>query len=75
MSKLEVGDRVYVLHSIQSPCAGSSGVVTAIDVKDRYGTYLVRLDNGLQFRYLRHELESVQSPTNLLARNDLHREL
>jgi hypothetical protein len=67
MSKLKVGDRVYVLQSIHSPCAGCFGVVTAIDVKDRYGTHLVRLDNGLQFRYSTRELESVQVPAKLLT--------
>jgi hypothetical protein len=74
MSKLKIGDHVYVIENTHSPCAGCSGVLTAIDVKDRYGTHLVRLDNGLQFRYSTRELESVQAPTNLLTQNDLHRE-
>jgi hypothetical protein len=61
MSKLKIGDRVHVLQSPHSPCAGCVGVVIAIDVKDRYGTHLVRLDNDLRFRYSPHELQSVQA--------------
>jgi hypothetical protein len=66
MSNLKIGDRVYVIQNTHSPCAGSFGVVTAIDLEDRYGTHLVCLDNGLQFRYSTNELEFVP-PTKLLT--------
>ena len=37
--------------------AGRSGVVSAIESNDRYGTYVVQFEDGLQFRYERQDLE------------------
>ena len=56
---LKIGDRVLVNRGFRSPCAGSFGTVIGINFKDRYGVYLVRFDNGLQFRYASNELHHV----------------
>jgi hypothetical protein len=39
--------------------SGRSGVVSAIEPNDHYGTYLIQFEDGLQFRYERQDLELV----------------
>ena len=39
--------------------AGRPGVVSAVEANDRYGTYLIQFEDGLQFRYERQDLELV----------------
>jgi hypothetical protein len=51
----EVGDRVRVCR-LFSPLAGKAGRVLEVDSNDNYGPYLVQFDEGLRFRYQRHEL-------------------
>jgi len=52
---LEVGESVRVRTRL-SPLAGQTGRVVDMIPGDVYGPYLVRFDNGLQFRYRRNEL-------------------
>jgi hypothetical protein len=56
---LRSGTHVHIRRSWRSPLAGRSGVVSAIEPNDPYGTYLVQFEDGLQFRYERQDLELV----------------
>src|SRR5262245_43798229 len=53
--QLEVGESVRV-RTWLSPLAGRTGRVVDWTPGDLYGPYLVRFDNGFQFRYRRNEL-------------------
>lgn len=57
---LEIGDPVLV-RGRHSPLARQSGRVVEIAQSDLYGAYLVIFDNGLRFRYRRHELLALTS--------------
>ena len=57
---LEVGKSVKVRTKL-SPLAGQDGTIVDMAPEDLYGPYLVKFDNGLQFRYRRNEL----APTNI----------
>jgi hypothetical protein len=59
---LRSGNHVRIRRSLRSPLAGRAGVVSAIDPKDPYGTYLVQFEDGLQFRYERQDLELIVAP-------------
>jgi len=54
---LRCGNHVRIRRSWRTPMAGRSGVVSAIESNDRYGTYVVQFEDGLQFRYERQDLE------------------
>ena len=56
---LRTGNRVRIRRSWRAPLAGRSGVVSAIEPNDPYGTYLIQFEDGLQFRYERQDLESM----------------
>ena len=55
VTALETGDRVRVCKFL-SPLAGRAGRILEVASDDVYGPYLVQFDNGLRFRYQRHEL-------------------
>ena len=55
--ELRTGNHVRIRRSWGTPLAGRSGVVLAIEPDDPYGTYLIRFEDGLQFRYERPDLE------------------
>jgi hypothetical protein len=59
----EVGDRVRV-RRLLSPLAGRAGRVLEVDSDDIYGPYLVQFDDGLRFRYQRHELIVLTNPSD-----------
>src|SRR5215468_3408408 len=59
---LSIGNDVGIRRSWRSPLGGRSGVVSAIDPNDRYGTYLIQFEDGLQFRYERQDLELMVGP-------------
>ena len=59
---LEIGDPVLVSRK-RSPLARQSGKIADVDPDDTYGPYLVLFDNGLRFRYQRHELRALTAPT------------
>jgi hypothetical protein len=65
---LRIGNDVRVRRSWCSLLGGRSGVVSAIDPNDRYGTYLVQFEDGLQFRYERQDLELRIGPCNFPER-------
>jgi hypothetical protein len=52
---LAVGEFVRV-RTWFSPLSGQTGRIVDLTPGDVYGSYLVRFDNGLQFRYQRNEL-------------------
>lgn len=54
---LRSGNHVRIRRSWRTPMTGRSGVVSAIEPNDPYGTYLVQFEDGLQFRYERGDLE------------------
>jgi len=60
---LRNGNTVRVRRSRNSPYAGRSGVVSAIEPDDSYGAYLVQFEDGLMFRYDGHELELAGVPS------------
>src|SRR5215471_17524395 len=59
---------VRIRRSWRTPLAGRSGVVLAIEPDDPYGTYLIRFEDGLQFRYERRDLEVMVAPCTLPER-------
>ena len=58
---ITVGNAVRIRRAWQSPYAGRLGVVSAIEPNDHYGMYLIEFEDGLEFRYKRHELEPTQA--------------
>ena len=54
---LRSGNHVRIRRSWCTPLGGRSGVVSTIEQNDPYGTYLIQFEDGLQFRYERHDLE------------------
>jgi hypothetical protein len=58
---IRVGSAVRIRRIWRSPYAGRFGVVSSIEPKDRYGIYMIEFEDGLQFRYKRHELEPVKA--------------
>jgi hypothetical protein len=65
---LRSGTQVRIRRSWRMPMAGRTGVVSAIEPNDRYGTYLIEFEDGLQFRYDRQDLEPVVGPCTFLER-------
>src|SRR5262249_16135259 len=56
---VRVGSTARIRQSWRSPYAGRLGVVSAIEPNDVYGAYVIEFEDGLHFRYHRHELEPV----------------
>jgi hypothetical protein len=54
-----IGNRVRIRESRRSPYPGQCGVVSSIDPKDGLAPYLVRFEDGMQFRYKAEEFESM----------------
>jgi hypothetical protein len=69
---LRSGNHVRIRRSWHTPLAGRSGVVSAIDPNDPYGTFLIQFEDGLQFRYQRQDLKLMADPCSrvLLVRID-----
>src|SRR5215813_10861397 len=65
---LRSGSHVRIRRSWRTPLAGHSGVISAIDPNDRYGTYLIQFEDGLQFRYERQDLELIVASCTFLER-------
>jgi hypothetical protein len=56
---IRTGNVVRIRRTWRSPYTGRLGVVSAIEPNDAYGAYLIEFEDGLLFRYHRHELEPV----------------
>ena len=65
---LRSGTQVRIRRSWRMPMAGRPGVVSAIGPNDRYGTYLIQFEDGLQFRYERQDLEVMVGPCSFPER-------
>jgi hypothetical protein len=59
---LLAGSNVRIRQSHRTPYSGREGIIESIDETDSKGAYLVRFEDGTQFRYNAHEIESAQSP-------------
>src|SRR5262245_32000183 len=57
---LATGNRVHIRPSHRAPYSGGYGIITSVDDLDSKGPYLVRFDDGTQFRYRAHEIEVAQ---------------
>jgi hypothetical protein len=57
----EMGYRISRAHSKsrRMPLAGKIGKIVSVDPADPYGAYLVRFENGLQFRYQEDEFTAL----------------
>jgi len=62
LSSFFTGVRVRICQSVRAPHAGCDGIITSVDEDDTRGPYLVRFEDGTQFRYRPHEIESVLAP-------------
>src|SRR5262245_23317178 len=62
LSSFFTGVRVRICQSIRAPHSGCDGIITSVDEDDTKGPYLVRFEDGTQFRYRAHEIESVLAP-------------
>jgi len=60
---LRTGSHVRIGHSHRSPYAGRYGVISSVDAGDNKGPYLVRFEDGTQFRYRAEEIESAHTRT------------
>src|SRR5262245_51962861 len=58
---VRVGSTVRIRRTWRSPYAARLGVVLAIEPNDCYGTYIIEFDDGLRFRYQRHEFEPTET--------------
>src|SRR5215831_834046 len=58
---IRVGNPVRIRRTWRSPNVRRLGVVSAIEPNDPYGMYVIEFEDGLQFRYERHELEPTQA--------------
>ena len=65
---LRSGTQVRIRRSWRMPIAGRPGVVSAIEPNDRYGTYLIEFEDGLQFRYERQDLQLLVAPRSFFER-------
>src|SRR5262245_41136518 len=54
---IRTGNAVRIRRTWRSPHAGRLGVVSAIEPNEAYGAYVIEFEDGLHFRYHRHELE------------------
>ena len=54
------GSRVRIRESRRAPYAGRFGVVAGVDYNDSKGPFLVRFEDGTQFRYKAVEIEPAQ---------------
>jgi len=59
MIDIRVGSTARIRRTWRSPYGGRLGIVAAIERNDPYGPYIVKFEDGLHFRYHRHELEPV----------------
>jgi hypothetical protein len=57
---LSAGSRVRIRESHRAPYAGHFGIVAGVDHSDSKGPFLVRFEDGIQFRYKAAEIESAQ---------------
>jgi|SRR5215470_10315877 len=56
---IKTGNVVRIRRTCRSPYTGRLGVVSAIEPNDAYGAYVIEFEDGLHFRYHRHEFEPV----------------
>jgi len=56
---IRTGNAVRIRRTWRSPYGGRLGIVSAIEPNDAYGPYVIEFEDGLHFRYHRHELEPV----------------
>jgi hypothetical protein len=75
VNDLQCGNHVRIRRSGRSPYAGRTGVLSAIDPGDPYRIYLVRFEDGLQFRYERGELEPLASSSTYLGARPVRKAL
>ena len=61
---ITTGKAVRIRRTWRSPHGGRFGVVSAIEPNDAYGAYIIEFEDGLHFRYHRHELEPVGARTS-----------
>ena len=54
------GGRVRIRESRRAPYSGCSGILADVDYGDSKGPFLVRFEDGTQFRYKAAEIESAQ---------------
>jgi len=54
------GSRVRIRESRRAPYAGRFGIVAGVDYSDSKGPFLVRFEDGTQFRYKAGEIEQAQ---------------
>jgi hypothetical protein len=66
LERFKVGESVQVRRNRRSPYSGCSGCVVDFNPDDRFGAYLIRFDDSLEFRYSRDELELIERPTFIL---------
>src|SRR5262245_19492348 len=56
---IRTGTAARIRRTWRAPHAECLGVVSAIEPNDAYGAYVIEFEDGLHFRYHRHELEPV----------------
>jgi hypothetical protein len=58
-NRWDTGYPVRIRKSRRIPLAGQVGKIISVDPADKYGPYLVRFRNGLQFRYQESEFTAL----------------
>jgi hypothetical protein len=59
IKRWDTGYPVRIRKSRRMPLAGKIGKIVSVDPADPYGAYLVRFENGLQFRYQEDEFTAL----------------
>jgi hypothetical protein len=57
----KIGQPARIRRSIHSPYSGRVGTVLDVEPSDTKGAYLVSFSDGLQFRYSKREIESLDA--------------
>jgi hypothetical protein len=52
------GDRVHIKPSVRTPYSNHFGILTNVTPEDPLGPFLVRFDDGVEFRYHSAELQN-----------------
>ena len=63
-ASVAVGNRVRIQENQRSPYPGQCGVVLSVDLEDGRAPYLVRFEDGMQFRYKAEEFVGPSASKN-----------
>jgi hypothetical protein len=72
ITRWDTGYPVRIRQSRRVPFAGGIGKIVSVDPTDPYGAFLVRFDNGLQFRYQEDEFTPLPRAEQAISSRIIH---